>query len=261
MKIHLSLMQINMKKIFQIALGFCFSVSLFAQDNPATETSKKKDWSKVKLTGRANDHLMIQFGMAGWAKKPDSINTARFSRSFNFYVMIDMPFKTDPRFSVAFGPGIGTDHIFFEKTNISITERLKPLRFQNVKDTNHFQKSKLVNAYLELPIELRFSMNPENNKKSFKAALGIKIGTLMDVHTKNKNWVDKTDNTIAGFSDKFVQKQKDKYFFNSNRFVGTMRVGYGSMSLFATYNLGVFVKEGLGPNVKPYSIGLTLSGL
>jgi hypothetical protein len=250
-----------MKKLFQIALGVCLTASLFAQDIPETKPNKKKDWSKVKLTGRANDHFMIQYGVAGWAQKPDSINTSGFSRSFNFYVMIDMPFKTDPRFSVAFGPGLGTDHIFFDKTNVTIADRLNPLRFRNVADTNHFKKTKLVTAYLEVPLELRFCMNPENSKKSFKAALGIKIGTLLDVHTKNKNWVDKNDKTISGFSDKFVQKQKDKYFFNGNRFVGTMRLGYGSMSLFGTYNLGTFVKEGLGPNVKPFSIGLTLSGL
>ena len=242
-------------------MGICFSVSLFAQDIPEAKTSKKKDWSKVKLTGRSNDHLMIQYGIAGWAQKPDTIHTGGFSRSFNFYVMMDMPFKTDPRFSLAFGPGIGTDHIFFEKTNITIADRLNPLRFQNVQDTNHFQKTKLVNAYLELPLELRFCMNPENSKKSFKAAIGIKIGTLADVHTKSKNWVDKDGKTIVGFSDKFVQKQKDKYFFNGNRFAGTMRVGYGILSVFGTYNLGAFVKEGLGPAVKPYSIGLTLSGL
>ncbi len=261
MKIHLSHTKINMKKFFQVAFCFCFSLSLLAQDIPDTKTSKKKDWSKVKLTGRSNDHLMIQYGITGWAKKPDSITTGGFSRSFNFYVMIDMPFKSDPRFSLALGPGIGTDHMFFEKTNVTITQRQSPLRFQNVKDTNHFQKSKLVNAYLELPLELRYSSNPENSKKSLKAALGIKIGTLVDVHTKNKNFVTKDGNTVTGFSDKYVQKLKDKYFFNGNRFAGTMRVGYGNWSLFGTYNLGVFVKEGLGPNVKPYSIGLSLSGL
>ena len=59
----------------------------------------------------------LQYGITNWSGKPDSIKTKGFSRSFNFYVMIDMPFKTDPRFSVAFGPGIGTDNIFFDATN------------------------------------------------------------------------------------------------------------------------------------------------
>ena len=255
------MIQINMKNFLIVVIASLITFSSFAQDTDPSEKSKKKDWSKVQLAGRTNDHLLIQYGMTGWAQKPDSINTSGFSRSFNFYLMIDMPFKTDPRWSVAFGPGIGTDHLFFEKTNVTIANRLNPLKFQNVADTNHFTKNKLVTAYLELPIELRFCMNPENSKKSFKAALGIKIGTLADVHTKSKNWVDKNENVIAGFSDKFVQKQKDKHFFNGTRLAGTMRVGYGNLSVFGTYFLGTFIKEGLGPNVKPFSIGVTLSGL
>jgi len=248
-----------MKKFLLIASAFSFSLFLYSQEKPSSK-NKKKDWSKVKLTGRSNDHIMIQYGIAGWAQRPDSIKTSGFSRSFNFYVMIDMPFKTDPRFSVAFGPGIGTDHIFFENRYVTIANHQTNLQFQDLSDTSHFEKTKLVSAFLELPIELRFCMNPEKSK-SFKVALGAKIGTLVDIHTKSKNWVDKNGNTISGYSDKFVQKQKDKYFFNGNRLAGTMRVGYGNLSLYGTYQLGAFIKEGQGPAVKPFSIGITLSGL
>lgn len=251
-----------MKKIFLLTTGFCLTISLLAQENPVPESKKKKkDWSKVNLGGRANDHFMIQLGVTNWSGKPDSINNKGLSRSFNFYLMIDMPFKTDPRFSVAFGPGVGTDHIFFEKTSVTITDKDNPLRFQNLKDTNHFQKYKLVSAYLELPVELRFCLNPENSNKSFKVALGAKVGTLVDIHTKGKSWVDKNDNAVIGFSEKFVQKQKDKNFFNGNRLSGTLRIGYGNLTLYGSYQLGSLIKEGFGPQVKPYSIGITLSGL
>jgi len=249
-----------MKKFLFIVTAIFTTSFLFAQDS-TSNIKKKKDWSKVKLNGRANDHFMFQYGVANWAQKPDSLKTSGFSRSFNFYVMIDMPFKTDPRFSVAFGPGIGTDNIFFSNKNITINNHSTELRFQNVSDTNHFDKTKLVTAYLELPVELRFSNNPENSGKSFKVSLGVKIGTLVDVHTKSKNWVDKSGTTISGYSNKFVQKQKDKYFFNGNRLVGTMRVGYGNLSLFGTYQLGNLIKDGYGPSVKPYTIGITISGL
>ena len=257
-KILLSITQLSMKKFLLIAAAFSFSLFTYSQEKP---TTKKKDWSKVKLTNRANDHFMVQLGITKWSGKPDSINTKGLSRSFNFYVMIDMPFKTDPRFSVAFGPGFGTDHIFFDKTNITTINHQKPLEFQNVADTNHFDKYKLVNAFLELPVELRFSSNPENSNKSFKIALGAKVGVQVSSHTKGKRWVDKNGTLIAGFDDKYVQKNKDKYFFNGNRLVGMFRIGYGNLSLHGTYQIGSLIKEGLGPQVKPYSIGLTLSGL
>lgn len=250
-----------MKKILLLITCLYIISFVSAQDEPVPPPKKKKDWSQVQLTGRANDHFMIQYGVANWASKPDSINTGGFSRSFNMYFLLDFPFKTDPRFSVAFGPGFGTDHIFFDNTNVTITNRLTPVQFQNVKDTNHFDKYKLSTAYLELPVELRFSSDPTNNGKSLKFALGAKVGLLVSAATKGKNWVNKNGNTVTGFSDKFVQKQKDKYFFNGNRLVGTFRVGYGVISLLGTYQITTLFKEGLGPEVRPYTVGLTISGL
>jgi len=256
----LSITQLNMKKFLFVAVAFSLSLFLHSQDNPSSKT-KKKDWSKVKLTNRANDHFMIQYGMTTWSGKPDSINTRGWSNSFNAYIMIDMPFKTDPRFSIAAGPGIGVDNMFFEKTTVTITNHLNPLEFKNLADTNHFNKYKLVNAFAELPLELRFVLNPENTNKSFKVAIGAKVGIQMSAHTKGKEWKDKNGHLVAGFDDKFIQKNKDKYFFNGNRILGTFRIGYGFITAFATYQFGSLIKEGLGPQVKPYVIGLTISGL
>lgn len=247
----------DMKKLLFLAVAFSLTSFLYSQETP----SKKKDWSKVRLTNRANDHFMLQYGITNWTNKPDSINTKGFSRTFNFYIMIDMPFKTDPRFSVAFGPGVGVDNMFFEATNITTTNHLKSLEFQNLKDTNHFDKYKLVNAFLELPVELRFANNPENSNKSWKIAVGAKVGVQVSSHTKGKRWVDKNGSLISGFSEKYVRKDKDKYFFNGNRLVGMARIGYGNLSLFGTYQIGSLIKEGQGPQVRPYTIGLTLSGL
>ena len=251
-----------MKKFLSVVLAISISLFLFSQDKTSTSTKKKKkDWSQVKLTNRANDHFMIQYGWLNWASIPDSINKRGWSNTFNAYFMIDMPFKTDPRFSIAFGPGIGVDNMFFEKTTVTITNHLKPLEFKDLADTNHFNKYKLVNAFADLQLELRFVLNPENSNKSFKVAIGAKAGIQMSAHTKGKEWKDKNGHLVVGFDDKFIQKNKDKYFFNGNRLLGTFRIGYGFLTAFATYQFGSLIKEGLGPQVKPYVIGLTLSGL
>ena len=249
-----------MKKFLFVAVAFSFSLFLHSQDNPSSKT-KKKDWSKVKLTNRANDHFMVQYGMTTWSGKPDSINTRGWSNSINAYIMIDMPFKTDPRFSIAAGPGIGVDNMFFEKTTVTITNHLNPLEFKDLADTNHFNKYKLVNAFAELQLELRFVLNPENTNKSFKVAIGAKVGIQMAASTKGKEWKDKNGHIVTGFDDKFIQKNKDKYFFNGNRLQGTFRVGYGFISAFGTYQFNSLIKEGLGPQVKPWSVGVTISGL
>jgi hypothetical protein len=131
------------------------------------------------------------------------------------------------------------------------------LQFRNVADTTHFKKYKLATTYLEAPIELRFAANPANTNKSFKVALGAKVGLLVNVHNKGKNQQNASGATI----NSFIQKESSKRYFNGNRLVVTGRVGYGWIGAFVTYQVNNFIKEGAGPNIHPYNIGLTISGL
>jgi hypothetical protein len=241
-----------MKKIFLVVLSTLIVASIFAQDEPRSEPKKKPN-----LASRANDHLLLQFGYTSWSNIPDSINTKGFPRSFNAYFLFDFPFKSNPQISIAIGAGVGTDVIFFDKTYVGIKDITPTLQFHDQSDTTHFKKNKLGTAYIEAPLELRFSSNPENPNKSFKVALGIKGGLLMGAHIKQK-----TEQTASGATiNDYIEKQYSKRFFNSNRFAGTVRIGYGVFSVFATYQINPLFKEGLGPDVRPWTIGLTLSGL
>ena len=243
-----------MKKIFSLsALALLFSMAVSAQEAPEPPAKKKT----FDLSNRANDHLLVQFGLAGWASAPDSVNPKGFSKSFNVYFMYDFPFKNNPKLSIAFGPGIGTDHILFKGTYVGIKDPTQTIRFTDQSDTTHFKKTKLATAYLEAPIELRFAGNPADANKSFKMALGVKVGTMLNAHTRNSKLEDKNGNSI----NEYVMKETSKRFFNKNRLVAMARVGMGHFTLFGSYQLTPLFKEGAGPQVKPFAIGLTLSGL
>lgn len=245
-----------MKKYFVAALLTSFQLAALAQDSTLSK-SPKTDWSKVSLAGRTNDHFMFQIGAAGWSGAPDSLNIKGLSKNFNVYFMFDFPFKTDPRFSVGMGVGFGSESISFQDTYIGIKDATSTLRFQDVSDTNHFKKYRLNTTFLEAPVELRFTSNPTNNRKSFKMALGLKVGTLMDAHTKGKIFVNSSGQTLNDYTEKI--KKKD--FFNKNRLAATLRVGTGAFSLYGTYQLGPLIKEGLGPTVRPWALGICISGL
>jgi hypothetical protein len=242
-----------MKRIL-IALAFVMTgVAAHSQDLPKNEKGKT-DWSKVTLGKRSADHFMLQFGYSGWAGAPDSINRSGFSRSFNFYLLFDFPFKSNPRLSVAIGPGIGTDNIFFEKTRINLRNREQILFLED--SLIQYKKYKLQMGYLEAPVEFRYAANPLNMNRSFKFALGVKVGTIIDAKTKAK--VDRDDDGNAGY----VTKEKDKKFFGGTRLAGTARVGYGNFSIYGQYTLTELFREGQGPQgIRPWQIGLMLSGL
>jgi hypothetical protein len=246
-----------MKKTLLAGFVLLTVITAQAQDTTAPAKPARPGRHSIDISNRSGDHFLIQVGYDGWANKPDSINTKGFSRSLNIYLMFDFPFKTNPQWSVALGAGIGSSNIFFDKMVVDVAGTTQNLRFRNVADTNNFKKYKLVTAYLEAPVELRFTLDPANYNKSFKVAIGAKIGTLLNVHTKGKNLQNRSGGTI----NSYIVKENSKRYFNGNRLCVTGRVGYGSFSLFGSYQVNSFIKEGVGPDIKPYSIGLTISGL
>ncbi len=241
-----------MKKILSVLVFSLLATALFAQDSTARKNTRS-------LANRANDHLLIQLGYAGWGGAPDSVNNLKngLSKSINVYLMWDFPFKTNPKLSMAFGPGISTDHILFSKAYIGIKDLTTTMRFSNRSDTDHFKKTKIATAYLEAPVEFRYTADPFNSDKSFKMAIGVKVGTLLSAHTRSSKYENKSGNSL----NDYVEKESSKRFFNRNRLVGTARVGIGHLSLYGSYQLTPLFKEGMGPQVHPFSIGITLSGL
>ena len=260
-----------MKKIFGI-LFLALTINGFAQETATTTppaekvkapkaekvatqktTKPKVDYSKMDLSKRASDHFMLQFGLAGWGGKPANITTKTFNRTFNGYFLFDFPFKTNPHLSVAVGPGIGTDNIFFDQMTVDLNGR-NGATF--TRDTIvKYKKHKLVTGYVEAPVELRYSSNPQNMNKGWKAAFGVKVGTMIDAKMKSKVDLDATG------TGGYFTKEKDKRYFNTTRFALIGRFGYGNISVFGTYTVTDFFKEGQGPIVRPFSVGLTLSGL
>jgi hypothetical protein len=221
------------------------------------QASKPVNWKNIDLSNRSNDHFMLQYGFDNWSGKPDSIETSGFSRFTNVYFMLDKPFKTNPRFSVGLGAGIGSSNIFFDGTYVNIKSSATRLPFSNVDSTDHFKKFKLTTVFLEAPVELRFNTDPANSNKSFKVALGVKVGTLINAHTKGKTLVSKGGQTI----NDYIAKESSKRFFNSTRLATTARVGYGIFSLYGAYQVTSILKDAAGPEMRPYSIGISISGL
>lgn len=257
-----------MKKFFVLLLATGIAGSLLAQDSTSVDKKEikkkesriklpKKDWSQVQLKNRSADHFMFQIGVDNWAGAPDSLRFKGLSRAFNAYFMFDFPFKTDPRWSVGLGAGVSTSGMFFDKMFVDVKAGGNTLPFRNQADTNHFKKFKLATTHLEAPIELRFALNPENMDKSWKFAIGAKVGTMLNAHTKGKTLQNRNGQTLNAYT----QKETNRRFFNGTRLAGTLRVGYGNLSLFGAYSVTTLIKEGFGAEIRPYTIGITFSGL
>ncbi len=218
----------------------------FAQDKDVTTNSGGN------VAKPSRDYLMFQLTYENWSKTPDSVKTTGLGRGFNAYVCYDFPIKKS-NFSFAAGIGIGTANIYFDNQQVNFTDTGtlgKQVTFSP--ESKDYKKFKLTTAYLEAPFELRFFGNKINRNKGFKAAIGLRVGTLVGAHTKGKFTVDGT---------KTNEKIDSRRYLDNWRFATTFRIGYGNFSLMGTYNLNALFKEGQGPDVVPYSLGICITGL
>ncbi len=196
----------------------------------------------------SRDFFMVQLGYDTWIGAPDSMHIGGLSRGFNLAFMYDFPFKEGSHLSVAPGLGLSSSNIFFDDQRVDIGGSSQTLAFPH---DSVYKRYKLATAFLEIPVELRYRQFADNANTGFKAALGLKFGTLLSVHTKGKR--------VAG--GKRVDKVSDKGYFTPWRVAATARVGWGNWAVFSSYTLTALLKETAGPQVNAFSIGLSLSGL
>jgi len=92
-------------------------------------------------------------------------------------------------------------------------------------------------------LEFQIPVNGRDKKLYFSGGVigGLKVGS----HTKVK---------IDG------SKSKDRGDFNINpfRYGATARFGYKGINLFGTYYFSTFFKDGRGPEMYPFTIGIGL---
>ena len=244
-----------MKKVILSAVSIlCFGLLLNAQNS--TTGTKKLD-----LTGRPSDHLLFSFGLDTWTGKPDSVKTSGFSRHFNMYFMYDFPMKKNPHYSVAVGIGVGSSNIFLDPhTYVDVKSTSTTLPFHHLDSTaNHFSKEKLTTMYLQAPVELRYFSDPAQPNSSWKAAVGLKIGTLLKGYSKAKNYVRQDGTSVYGSS--YIEKEYNKRWFNPIDVSITSRIGYSIFSISCEYTPTSYLGDGYGAAMNKLSIGLTISGL
>jgi hypothetical protein len=232
----------------------CLAFTAIFLFHAAVMSAQDVEKTKITTTGiekASRDFVMLQFTYENWIR-PDSIKVTGFGRGFNGYICYDFPIAKS-NLSFAAGIGIGTSNIYLNNQHIKLNDTGSlgaQARF--LPEDRDYKKYKLTTAYLEAPFELRYFGNRENRNKGFKAAIGLRVGTLVGAHTKGRYAVE---------GAKIIEKENTKRYLENWRFAGTLRLGWGNFTLLGTYNLNQLYKAGNGPEITPYSIGLCISGL
>lgn len=231
------------RKIFFLVLLAGWSGMAMAQSET---TEKKARRGRPDIPGTFLIDLGFNFPSEG-----NGFNTGIFgSKTVNLYYQYDKRLFNS-KFSLHPGIGLGMERYKFNNN--------KTLSYDNTGNLTAVlvpgvRKSKLITNYLDIPVELRFSTNPEDPSRSFKVALGFKAGVLLDSYTKVKY---KQDGEIKKF--------KDKQDFNINpfRYGAYFRLGGGNFNFWGYYSLTPLFKPNKGPNgveITNLSFGISLTG-
>jgi len=178
--------------------------------------------------------------------QPEGIKARTINQGFNFFGMYNYPFS-ESNFSFAFGFGMGFHNMY---TN-GVIEDIKAdsINFIRIPDSVSYKKSKLANAYVDIPIEFRFK-----SQSKFRVALGFKIGYLVDAKTKYKG--NRPDGPYV------LLKEKQVNHVEKFRYGPTLRIGYDWFSLFGYFQISHVFRKNKGPNnLYPHITGYNLAAI
>ena len=117
-------------------------------------------------------------------------------------------------------------------------------------DSINLKKNKLVASYITLPLLLEFQV-PVNHKSDWiHLSVGVVGGLRLGSHTKQVFDLNGKENK---------DKQRDDFHLSPFQYGLTGRLGYNDMSVFVNYSLSSLLKSGEGPELYPWSAGISFS--
>jgi hypothetical protein len=127
------------------------------------------------------------------------------------------------------------------------TERLEA----SLDTTVNYKKNKLTDVYFQVPLLFQFDTKKIQKNNTFHLLFGVVGGVRVSSWTKQK----------YEYNDaKSFRTTHDDFNLAPFRWSAMVKLGYGPVNLFATYQLNQMFKPGQGPQLYPFTVGITLLG-
>ena len=136
------------------------------------------------------------------------------------------------------------------------------------------RKTKLTGLYITVPVLFEFQTGNPNNLRRFHFTIGGVGSVRITSHTKVYfNDADEIyylkDPETGLLSEQYrtpdresrnIVKNYNSFYQSPFRFDARVGIGYGWLNVFATYGINNFFQSGRGPEIHPWTLGITIIG-
>ncbi len=225
----------------------------------------KKDFHKKKCTDKFNGHFAgIELGINGYLSSKNSFDVPpgyeylnlQYEKSINVnFNFFDLNFNLiKNHFGLVTGLGFQFNNYVFDK---SIVVNPDSSYFYGYKDGNtdrtNFKnlKSKLVVNYLTIPLFFEYQTNNKSKINSFHIAAGGELGIRVGSYFKH---------TFESNDQYHLTKISDDFYLNDIKLDAMVRIVWSKLNLYGTYSLISLFKDFKGPQLYPFTVGISFGG-
>lgn len=190
--------------------------------------------------------------------------------NLNFFEQ-NIPLAKNQKWGLITGLGLTfNDYKFMRPTRLSMdSTSLEGYRYEDIS----IRKSKLSAMYLTLPLLFEFQTAPAYHKDGFHINVGVLVSARLSSHTKVyynelnsqfslSQYNPETDQYEVVFTGTSPNDPKEHHygdwFLQPFKFEATARIGWNFLNFWANYSLNTMFREGKGPELYPWSAGITL---
>lgn len=234
-------------------------------------------WKKHKYNGH---WAGVDFGWNGYVNRD-------FKMDFPDYPFMDMnvarslmvnlnPFELNlnlakQHFGFTTGLGFQLSNYYFTGNDKMLGDSAKLVAYPIYDDKGNpvdLKVNKLFTAWLTLPVLFEYQTNRGMRLNSFHVTLGVigalRIGsyTKQTFHTWNQFYYlrDEGKDFASFYTDKKFVRDHGVFHQNNFKLDATLRIGWSFLNFFGTYSLTPMFKKDHGPELYPWTLGITLVG-
>lgn len=233
--------------------------------------------------GKFNGHWAgVELGWNGYVNKdfnmdfPVSQNYLELKWARSMQVNLN-PFEVNlniaaNHFGLTSGLGFTFNNYFFSNSTMISGDSTNLTGF-NIVDKDgkmaDMRTNKLFVGWLTVPVLFEYQTNPGMKSSSFHIGIGVVGGVRIGSYTKQSYYARNTTYYLQDINKRIIGtfevgkrpiRDRNQFHLNPFKLDATARIGWSCLNFFGTYSLTKMFQKDRGPELYPYSIGITLAG-